>query len=84
MVINFISGNYTIKIIYYLPPPLLPVKWSSIWQPGGWGEVWDELPLISLGDTFPPTQDESIFKMFPAIIVQKNFHEIDKGTEYLI
>ena len=21
--------------------------------------------------------------MFPAIIVQKNFHEIDKGTEYL-
>ena len=22
--------------------------------------------------------------MFPAIIVQKNFHEIDKGTEYFI
>ena len=77
-ILSLYSGSYTHRILYHLPPPLFPVKWSSIWQPGGWGEVWDELPLISLGDTFPPTQDESIFKMFPAITAKNNFQKLDK------
>ena len=72
-----VPGSYTHRSLYHLPPPLFPVKWSSIWQPGGWGEVWDELPLISLGDTFPPTQDESIFKMFPANIDHNDIQKFD-------
>ena len=46
-------------------PPLLPVMCSSMAHAVGWGEVWDELPLISLGEMFPPAQDESMFKMLP-------------------
>ena len=50
-----------------LPPPV-DTMCSSIGHVAGWGEVCEELPLISLGETFPPAQDEFMFNMLPTIL----------------
>ena len=54
-----------------LPPPV-DAMCSSIGHVAGCGDVCEELPLISLGETLPPAQDEFMFNMLPTTLEMKH------------